>query len=944
MTQEAPDLQRVFLGLEKPALVAAVDYLFQRYRHEATVDLSKVLLALPGQRAGRRLLEILVCESQHAALTLIPPRIVTASGLAEHLVCLPRPAARGIERALAWSHALAATDQRRLAAVFPTLPDPGDTLGWLALGEIVSQLHEELAAADLGFPDVASAVAEMGDETEVAREVARWHALASVLESYLDMLDQVSLTDSATARRRAVANRGQEARPDLDIVLVGMADLSPPIARKLLGPVLDRVTALVHAPAEWADRFDSLGCARAEIWRSVPIDLARTPIELEDGPAEQAAHAAAVIGEYLVYHHPAEITIGAPDGEVATALDHRLRTAGISGREAIGKPFPRSAVGQLLEAIARFVDRGSFRDLAALARHPAAQALLQVDDAIDWPSLLDLYHSEHLPFRLVSNETGGRRAAWLVPSRERDALVRLDERIARWLGPLVERQARPLSEWAQPILDVLIAAFGHEPIDLSRPNQRARFEECAAAHAALVELARLPDSLSPVVGAADALGIVMRRLARESVPPPPDARAIEILGWLELPLDDAPVLVLTGFNEGYVPASINSDLFLPNQLRARLGMLDNDRRYARDAYALSVLVASRPQVRIFLGRRSAEGDPLMPSRLLFACPESELAARVLRYFDPGTPPPDKPASEPTRPSAARLAIPRPRPLAKPIEGLRVTAFRDYLACPYRFYLRHALGLVALGDEAEELDGRAFGTLAHEVLRDFALGPAAHETSAPRIQEWLEERLRAITRQRFGQAAAPAVWIQERQLRWRLDEFARWQAGWRSEGWRIHEVERGVTGQEAPLWVDGIPFFLRGRIDRIDMHEATGAVCVLDYKTSDSANGPRETHQRQETWIDLQLPLYRQLLAGLGLPATGKLGYILLPKVRTKTGIAWANWSADELASADQCAADVIRAIRREEFWPPADPPPLGFDEFARICQEEQFRAEDDEEA
>lgn len=932
-------MQRIFLGLEQPALVAATEYLFQRYRREATVDLSKVLLALPGQRAGRRLLEILVCEAQRGGIMLVPPRIVTASGLTEHLVGLPRPAALGLERSLAWSHALATTDQRQLAAVFPALPEPDDTLGWLALGEIVSQLHDELAAADLGFVEVAAALPELGD----VAEVARWQALSAAREAYLKLLEEVGLADLATGRRRAVAPRDPGTRPDLDIVLVGMADLSPPIARKLLEPILDRVTALVHAPAAWADRFDSLGCARVESWRSVALDLKQTTIELVDDPAAQASRAVAAIRDLLPQFHPAEITIGAPDGEVATALDHQLRTAGIAGREASGKPFARTAVGQLLEAIARLVDRGSFRDLAALARHPAAQALLQVDDAIDWPSLLDLYHSEHLPFRLAAHESGGRRAAWIVPSRQRDALVRLDERIARWLGPLAERQTRPLSEWAQPILDVLIAAFGREPIDLGHPNQRARFEECAAAHAALVELARLPDSLSPVVGAADALGIVMRRLARESVPPPSDARAIEILGWLELPLDDAPVLVLTGLNEGNVPASINSDLFLPNQLRARLGMLDNDRRYARDAYALAVLVASRPHVHVLLGRRSAEGDPLMPSRLLFACPESELAARVLRYFDPATPPPEKPALEPARSSGARLAIPRPRPLAEPIESLRVTAFRDYLACPYRFYLRHALGLDALGDEAEELDGRAFGTLAHEVLRDFALGPAAHETSAPRIQEWLEQRLRASARERFGQAAAPAVWIQERQLRWRLDEFARWQAGWRSEGWRIHEVERGVTGQEAPLWVDGIPFYLRGRIDRIDIHETTGAVCVLDYKTSDSANGPRKTHQRQGNWIDLQLPLYRQLLAGLDLPATGKLGYILLPKDRTKTGIAWADWTAEELASADQCAADVIRAIRREEFWPPADPPPLGFDEFARICQEDQFRAEDEEE-
>jgi len=33
---------------------------------------------------------------------------------------------------------------------------------------------------------------------------------------------------------------------------------------------------------------------------------------------------------------------------------------------------------------------------------------------------------------------------------------------------------------------------------------------------------------------------------------------------------------------------------------------------------------------------------------------------------------------------------------------------------------------------------------------------------------------------------------------------------------------------------------------------------------------------------------------------------------------------------------VIRAIRAGVFWPPTDPPPAFFDEFAAICQDGQF--------
>jgi len=42
--------------------------------------------------------------------------------------------------------------------------------------------------------------------------------------------------------------------------------------------------------------------------------------------------------------------------------------------------------------------------------------------------------------------------------------------------------------------------------------------------------------------------------------------------------------------------------------------------------------------------------------------------------------------------------------------MSVTAFRDYLACPYRFFLRHVLKLRPLDDAATELAANQFGDL------------------------------------------------------------------------------------------------------------------------------------------------------------------------------------------------------------------------------------------
>src|SRR5690606_28942161 len=143
-----------------------------------------------------------------------------------------------------------------------------------------------------------------------------------------------------------------------------------------------------------------------------------------------------------------------------------------------------------------------------------------------------------------------------------------------------------------------------------------------------------PESLAPIVSGALAIRLTLEQLENETVPPPRDASALELLGWLELPLDDAPVLIVTSFNEPYVPSSVDADLFLPNRLRQHLGILDNDRRCARDSYALSAMLASRERVVLIAARRDDRGDPLLPSRLALACDPETIAGRIEAFFEP----------------------------------------------------------------------------------------------------------------------------------------------------------------------------------------------------------------------------------------------------------------------------------------------------------------------
>src|SRR5205085_4280494 len=141
------------------------------------------------------------------------------------------------------------------------------------------------------------------------------------------------------------------------------------------------------------------------------------------------------------------------------------------------------------------------------------------------------------------------------------------------------------------------------------------------------------------------------------------------------------------------------------------------------------------------------------------------------------------------------------------EALRVTEFRDYLACPYRYYLRHRLGLEELTDEACELDAAQFGSLIHDVLKDFGKGDCRDSRDERQIEEQLNVSLSQMARRHFGDKPLATVSLQIEQARLRLRGFARWQAGHARDGWQIRYAEETIDPAKAFLLVDGEPMYL-----------------------------------------------------------------------------------------------------------------------------------------
>jgi ATP-dependent helicase/DNAse subunit B len=283
-------------------------------------------------------------------------------------------------------------------------------------------------------------------------------------------------------------------------------------------------------------------------------------------------------------------------------------------------------------------------------------------------------------------------------------------------------------------------------------------------------------------------------------------------------------------------------------------------------------------------------------------------------------------------------VPRPR-TGIVVERLGVTAFRDYIACPYRFYLKHIEKLTSVADLDGELTAATFGTLIHSALNHWAASDAKDATNPADVRRVVEGAFDAAAAEMFDDQPLPAVKLQLEQARLRLKAFAEWQAEHRRVGWQLRHHEVGVS-RDLPL-VNGRTLAIKGQIDRIDYHPDRDQWLIIDYKTGDAGMGPEEVHLASGEWVDLQLPLYRWLAASLNIPGEPTVAYVTLGKEPPKEASAIfrpAEWSTALWAQAQWKIYRIAEDVAAGVFWPPAKEPPR-YDDFASITQEGVFGRE-----
>lgn len=929
-----------FLGWDGPIVEKVSSWLLGGKIGAGPVDFRDTLIVVPTLQAGRRLREVLARRCHERQSVLLSATIVTP----HYFFARYQPGLKVANPALtraAWTEVLEKADLSKFSAFFPRPKSLAgiDRFQWaLATGEIIERLRQELADGGYSIPDV------IGKHENDLQELDRWGDMARLEELYLQKISELGFSDSC------IVKMGLADKPGLEpgiarIVVACVPDPTLLAVRALENLARDHaVDILVHAPVEADGKFDGWGRPVAGVWAQEEVEIPGWDdnVFLEASPDTQGNRIAGILAGLPADCGPADIGIGVPDPEVIPFLAKELRAMGLPAFNPSDAPFREHPLGRLVECMSNILLARAYIHVADLLRHPDFLRYLDESHKVEPCRLLaqlDKFQNYYLPVTLGDLLAPLRPQTAAGGSAERFTL--LGEVLQVVKGHVDAFDARPLEDAWRSFLQSVYGVRMIKPDDI---GDREFQQAAGLVEETFRELREVPEGKLGL-DAKRLRTIFARRLRERAYSRERTDELLDLQGWLELPWTDTPVLVVAGLNEEFVPGGSLSDVFLPDSLRKILQLRDDLSRFGRDVFLLKGLVESRRKggrLCLVVGKYTLSGDPLRPSRLLFRCGADQLSARARQLFQSVKRAGRLAAAEPIFRLKPAAAVPCRKILEK--KAIPVTAIGDYLACPFRFYLKHVLGMEALADDRGELDPLDFGSLVHEVLK--AMGDDRELwdcRDAGRLGERLVALLDKIAAARFGKNISPAALVSLSSARARLQALAGEQVGLTEGGWEIIHAE-----QTASISRNG--WTINGKIDRVDRHRDTGAIRIFDYKTSDKAESPHSQHvrpRREEAadynelimtgradkkgnirktvyqWKNLQLPLYRLLYETMRAPggqaANIELAYFNLPKAVSETGPSpWRDFSGEMMESAGRCLDGVLAGIAAREFWPPAE--------------------------
>ena len=838
-------------------------------------SLAHLCVVVPTAQSGRNLRLALAKRFPNG---IVPPMVVQPMQLARGAESTPSVAST-VETGAAFLKFMEACGAGGPAAQWPHLFLADSLADHDALLSFLDQLEDLwrlLGAGGFLMRDVPAnkAAAQILNDA-LGDEAVRWSELADFESAFFGFLH-----DRGLRHKAELLHAAKSVPPDLpdeidEVVLPALADPVPLLADLLSNQrVPRRIAVLLHADEADRGKFDDWGRPRVECWteRMHPV----LPLGDDDliCASTDGRLAAKIADDFpCAGDDKALPSLGLCDETLFNELSAAFMNRGYELHNPEKFRLSTSSLGRIADRLLALYAGGAsypWDDFVALLReddvlrHVVSVARAKCEE--DGKACICAVAKDEDGKRRLPSKYGVlegldicRNAFFpsVFPASPAFDLSRIEGRdripaaeflcAAQALRELVENARKGASDSASFLRAAFLAIYDGRTVGGGTADR-----EFAAAIGALRDvLAQFDGAILPGLGLADsaATALLRKSLADATYslePDSPDALMTE--GWLELAWSPNDKVALAGFNEGAVPDSVSGHVFLPDALRAALGLPSNDQRLARDTFLLKSILGARAKgdVRAYFARTSDAGDIHRPSRLLFLVDDDRIPARAKALF--GGLPPDKPRAPRKVPPAWRPGLPGAIQVTdggtedESERHLSASAIDKWLSCPLAYLLEYGLGMRRV-EEKMEFGADDFGKIVHKVLEDYANEQLARSAdNLPQLRDRKEirdaiRRIFAAVRKGFGRAPCLKIRLQLDSVESRLDNFAAVQAHWAAQGWRIAErpefafVVRPFEGEgDADVRI-------KGYIDRIDYKEGVG-YRLIDYKTWDEAKRAR----------------------------------------------------------------------------------------------------------
>lgn len=884
---------------------------------DGSLDLSSKLILLPTSEAVRRLREALALRVSESQGALVAPHLKTTDS-----VLWGEEERNGVSTSLqdqfAWDRALAQVALSDFPNLFPVPPSEEMLGSWRKqTARALKDLKSLLAAGGYRIGDIVERMSQTPD-------AERWEDLAKLEKAFENTLENLEVKYPLSVRVESAQHPQLPEGVDV-VILMGVFEMTPLFRTWLIHLSEQRdLFCFVYADESYSSRFDEYGVPLLDSWTEATaphFELREDQFQVVKEPkveAEEALNWALKKVESMEVSAPFSFAFGATHSELNPFVESHLVAQGLRAFDPSGKIACHHSLYKLLDLWSNFLQKRYWKDLCVFLRHPDVLQALRKEFKCSEAELLrhlDEMTCDKLPTTLDQA---------IQIYHEETVLRSLLKRVEGWVQFWQDKSLK------SALLSFLNQLYGNRTFVTSHAYDKQYIGLTGKLMDSAEEIDQCIEQLKTEDMASRLIDVLLNEVRSEPLEEVRGQIDFTLYGWLELLWEPSSHVAVLGMNEEYLPGVLKGDVFLPDAERRRLGLSNQKSRRARDAYLLYSILEQRREKGDFLlllSRQNAAGEGLKPSRLFFDVDDASLVDRVKWLFP-------KEAEDAISPEpASSVGFPlRPRWQDRESKSISASTLNDYLMCPFRYYLKYHLKMKAVETDAQDLDAASFGNLLHLALKDYALVEEFQQVvETEKVGAWLEQRIRAIWIENYGNEPLATLILQLESAKQRLWFAANELCRLRAEGWVTEATEFEIGSWE--VFIEDRQVF--GKIDRLDKRVVNGQTeyLIIDYKTG-APSTPDKTHLRSAKsteeifeedgwrmcgdrfWKGLQLPLYAWCLKEKYPDASISLAYFNLPATKSDVGIKeWVGFGDAEMESAIECVKEVIHRLKHRVFWP-----------------------------